>query len=135
MKTSGGYAIFIGNSEKVFVIQVEQSMGQIIEMFLKKVKKERPLTHDLMVNVFTALGVTLERVVITELKNNTYFARLVLKQENDLGKSFAEVDARPSDCLALACALWKPIFVGAELFESVEDMSELLREINRDNEE
>jgi uncharacterized protein len=135
VKTAGGYAIFIGNSEKVFVIQVEHGMGQVIEMFLRGTPKERPLTHDLMLNIFTALGVVLERVVISELKGTTYFARLVLKQENELGKSFAEVDARPSDCLALACALRRPIFVGAALFESVEDMSGLLREINGESED
>lgn len=133
VRTSGGYAIFIGNAEKVFVIQVEQGMGQVIEMFIKGVPKERPLTHDLMLNVFQGLGVTLERVVICELKKTTYYAKLVLKQENELGKSYAEVDSRPSDCLALACAVSCPVYVSAELFESVEDMSELLREINREN--
>jgi len=130
VRTSGGYAIFVGNPEKVFVIQVEHGMGQVIDMFLKGKPKERPLTHDLMVNVFKAMGVSLERVLITDLKSTTYFARLVLKQSNELGTSFAEVDARPSDCLALASAEAAPIFVDADLFESVEDMSEILSQIN-----
>lgn len=133
VKTAGGYAIFIGNPDKVFVIQVEHSMGQVIEMFLTNKSKDRPLTHDLMLNVFKAMAINLERVIITDLKSNTYFAALVLKQENDLGKSFAEVDARPSDSLALASALKAPIYVTTELFEAVEDMSELLSQIHPDN--
>ena len=132
IRTSGGYAIFIGNPEKVFVIQVEYSMGQVIEMFLKGKSKDRPLTHDLMISIFQAVGMTLERVVINDLKESTYFAQLVLKQENELGKSLAEVDARPSDCLALASALNAPVFVYAELFEAVDDMSELLDQISPD---
>ena len=107
-------------------------MGQVIEMFLKGKSKDRPLTHDLMISIFQAVGMTLERVVINDLKESTYFAQLVLKQENELGKSLAEVDARPSDCLALASALNAPVFVYAELFEAVDDMSELLDQISPD---
>ncbi len=66
------------------------------------------------------------RVVITELRNSTYFARLILKQENELGKKFVEIDARPSDCLALAAAHKRPVFVAKPLFEQVEDMTEHL---------
>ena len=68
--------------------------------------------------------------VITELKNSTYFARLILQQQNELGRKIVEIDARPSDCIALATALKKPIYVSASLFEQVEDMSEVLDRIN-----
>jgi bifunctional DNase/RNase len=71
-----------------------------------------------------------ERVVITELKNSTYFARLFLQQENELGRKIVEIDARPSDCLALAAAQKRPIFVRNSLFEQVEDMTEVLERIN-----
>jgi bifunctional DNase/RNase len=68
--------------------------------------------------------------VITELKNSTYFARLILQQQNELGRKIVEIDARPSDCLALATAQKKPLFVSASLFSQVEDMSKWLEEIN-----
>jgi len=129
LPAQSGCAIFVGNDTKVFVIQVEHNMGAIIGMFLRDTPKERPLTHDLINNIFKGLSVTIERVVITELKNSTYYARLVLQQENELGRKIVEVDARPSDCLALATAQKRPIFVSNDLFEQVEDMSELLERI------
>ena len=130
LPANSGCAIFVGNDQKVFVIQVEHNLGQIIQMFLRDQPKERPLTHDLMVNVFKGFGITVERVVITELKNSTYFARLILKQENELGKKFVEIDARPSDCLALAAAHKRPVFVAKGLFDQVEDMTEYLDKLN-----
>jgi hypothetical protein len=98
-------------------------------MFLRDTPKERPLTHDLINNIFKGLSVTIERVIITEMKNSTYYARLILQQENELGRKIVEVDARPSDCLALATAQKRPIYVSNDLFDQVEDMSELLERI------
>ncbi len=130
LPANSGCAIFVGNDEKVFVIQVEHSMGAVIGMFLRDTPKERPLTHDLIANILKGFNVTVERVVITELKNSTYFARLILQQQNELGRKLVEIDARPSDCLAIASAQKRPIYVATSLFEEVEDMSEILNRIN-----
>ena len=130
LPTNSGCAIFIGNDDKVFVIQVESNMGSVIGMFLHDQPKERPLTHDLMATVFKGFNIAVERVVITEMKNATYFARLILQQQNELGRKIVEVDARPSDCLALATAQKRPLYVTTALFEQVEDMSKWLEEIN-----
>jgi bifunctional DNase/RNase len=135
LPANSGCAIFVGNDEKVFVIQVEPTMGAVIGMFLRDTPKERPLTHDLMNSVLKGFGISVERVVITELKNATYFARLILQQQNELGRKLVEIDARPSDCLALAAAQKRPIFVSSQLFEQVEDMSEVLERINENTEE
>src|SRR5690606_1885467 len=135
LPANSGCAIFVGNDEKVFVIQVEHNMGAIINMFLRDTPKERPLTHDLINSIFKGFEITVERVTITDLKNSTYFARLMLKQENELGKKIVEIDARPSDCLALATAQKKPIFVRSALFNQVEDMSEVLERINENSDE
>jgi hypothetical protein len=105
-------------------------MGAVIGMFLRDTPKERPLTHDLINRMFQGFGINVERVIITDLKNSTYFARLILQQQNELARKIVEVDARPSDCLAIAAAQKKPIFVSAPLFEQVEDMSEVLNRIN-----
>src|SRR5688500_15778719 len=134
LPANSGCAIFVGNEQKVFVIQVEHNMGAIIGMFLRDTPKERPLTHDLMNSVLKGFGISVERVIITELKNSTYFARLILQQQNELGRKLVEIDARPSDCLALAAAQKRPIFVSSALFEQVEDMSEVLERINEGNE-
>ena len=61
LPAQSGCAIFVGNDDKVFVIQVEQSMGLVISMFLRGAPKERPLTHDLMANVFKGFNITIER--------------------------------------------------------------------------
>jgi len=130
-----GCALFIGNDAKVFVINVEPTMGQVIRNFLREVPKERPLTHDLIANIFRGFNISVERVVITELKNSTYYARLTLLQQNEVAKKIVEIDARPSDCLAIATAQKRPIFVSASLFEQVEDMTEYLDKINESGDE
>jgi len=130
LPANSGCAIFVGNDEKVFVIQVEHNMGAVIGMFLRDTPKERPLTHDLINSIFKGFNVTVERAIITELKNSTYFARLILQQQNERGRKIVEIDARPSDCLAIATAQKKPLFVASDLFSQVEDMSKWLEEIN-----
>ena len=130
LPANNGCAIFVGNDEKVFVIQVEHNMGAVISGFLRDAPKERPLTHDLMNSIFKGFNIEVERAVITELKNATYFARLILQQQNELGRKLVEIDARPSDCLALICAQKKPLFVSQALWGQVEDMSKWLDEIN-----
>ena len=135
LPANSGCAIFVGNDDKVFVIQVEHNMGAIIGMFMRDTHKERPLTHDLIASVFKGFNITVERVIITELKNSTYFARLILKMQNELGRKLVEIDARPSDCLALATAQKRPIFVAQPLFSEVEDMSEVLERINEKSDE
>src|SRR5256885_10756909 len=53
LPTSGGCAVFIGNSDKVFIIYVDQTVGSAITMFMRDISKERPLTHDLMAHLMT----------------------------------------------------------------------------------
>jgi uncharacterized protein len=101
--TSGGCAVFLGNGEKVFVIQVDQSAGAAIAMFLCGTQKQRPLTHDLFASILRAFEAKIERVIINDLKRGTYFARLVLGAQNELKqREMIEIDARPSDCIAMA---------------------------------
>src|SRR2546423_4147226 len=99
LPANSGCALFVGNDEKVFVINVEPQMGTVIGMFLRDTPKERPLTHDLINRMFQGFGIMVERVVITDLKNSTYFARIILQQQNEIARKIVELDARPSDCL------------------------------------
>lgn len=130
LPAKGGVALFLGNEEKVFVITVDVAMGGVIDMALRGTPKDRPLTHDLIGLIFKGFGISVERVVITSLRNATFFARLILRQENELGTKIVELDARPSDCLALAAAGQKPVYVTRSLFDEVEDMSEVLDQFN-----
>jgi len=130
--SNNGTAIFLGNKEKVFIIAVDTHMARVIEEFRAEVPKPRPMTHDLMVSIMKGFGVTVERVVITDLRESTFFARLVLLQQNELGKKIVEIDARPSDSLAIAMAHKRPIFISQALFDRMDDASEMLERISQE---
>src|SRR6266478_4442125 len=129
---SDGCAVFLGNEDKVFVMFVDQSVGAAITMFMQGTQKERPLTHDLLANVLRALGAKIDRVVVNDLKDGTYFARLVLSAENETQKKVIEIDARPSDCIAMATQQSAPIFVSLDVWDEVEDMTEVLRKMKQE---
>jgi hypothetical protein len=136
LPTTQGRAVFLGNDEKTFVIYVDESVGAAIAMFIAGTPKERPLTHDLMTHLMTALGAKIERVIINDLKTSTYFARLILSAENELlQKKIIELDARPSDSIALATAQKAPIYVAREVWDEVEDMSDVLRKMEESAEQ
>lgn len=84
-----------------------------IALEMEKIATPRPMTHDLLKNVLVELGFRVERVVITELKDNTFYARIHLSRE---GASF-DVDSRPSDAIALALRSKAEIFVEEEVLE------------------
>ena len=130
LQTNAGRAVFLGNEEKVFVIYVDESVGAAITLFLQNTPKERPLTHDLMGHLMTALGAKLDRVIINDLKRATYFARLIISAENELQqRKIIELDARPSDCIALATQQKAPIYVSRDVWDEVDDMSEILKKM------
>ena len=127
---NSGRAVFIGNDDKVFVIYVDESVGAAISMFMNETPKERPLTHDLIGHLLAALGAKVERVVINDLKSETYFARLIVSAENELfEKKIVELDGRPSDCIALAIAQRAPMYVSRDVWDEVEDRSDVLRHL------
>ncbi len=129
MPTANGCAVFLGGDEKTFVIYVDPSVGTAIQMTLNGVKKERPLTHDLIGSIFLGLGATLEHVLVNDAREGTFFARLLLRMENELGRKLVEIDARPSDSIVLALQQKRPIFVAREVFDGVEDMSAILEKV------
>ena len=130
LPTKEGCAVFLGNADKVFVIYVDQTVGAAITMFMRETPKERPLTHDLLANIMMALGAKVERVIINELKNATYFARLIISAENELQqRKIIEIDARPSDCIAIAIQQKASIYISREVWDEVDDMSEVLKKM------
>lgn len=126
------FAVFLGNSDKTFVIYVDESVGTAISMFMRGVMKERPLTHDLLANVLMAFGAKIDRIVINDLSGSVYRARLIIVAENELhSKKLIEIDARPSDSIAMATQSGAPIFVARSVWEAVDDMTEALEEIEK----
>jgi len=125
--TNAGVAVFVGNAEKIFVIYVDPSVGSAINMFVNGASKERPLTHDLMALILAAVGAKVDRVIVNDLKSGTYFGRLIITAENELQqRKIIELDSRPSDCLAMATQQKAPIFVSRDVWDEVEDMSDVL---------
>jgi bifunctional DNase/RNase len=132
----GSFAVFMGNSEKVFVIYVDETVGAAISMFMRGVNKERPLTHDLISLILMGFGAKVERVIINHMKGSVFHARLIITAENQLhNKKVVELDARPSDSIALAVQQNAPIYVSAEVWNAVEDMTETLEKIEKQGEE
>ncbi len=133
LPTSGGCAVFLGNNDKVFIIYVDQTVGSAITMFMRDVSKERPLTHDLMGHLMTALGAHVERIIINDLKNATYYGRMIIRAENELQqKKIIELDSRPSDCIAMATQQKAAIYVSQEVWDEVDDMTDVLRKMEEE---
>ncbi len=123
----GTFALFLGNAEKTFVIYIDENVGGAISMFLSKTPKERPLTHDLMANLLMSFGAKVERVVINDMNGAVFYARLILAAENELhSKKLVELDARPSDSVAMAVQQGAPIYVADSVWERVEDVTSTL---------
>lgn len=132
MPTSNGCAIFIGPDERTFIIYVDSGIGGAISMIINDVKRERPMTHELIGHVFVGFGIELQRVVINDVSNGTFFARVILAMENELGKKIVEIDSRPSDAIALALHQKKPIYAHERVLLQTEDVTELLERILRE---
>jgi bifunctional DNase/RNase len=99
--------------ERTLPIWVGPVEANAIAMQVENVESPRPMTHDLLRSVLTDLGATLTRVVISDLRDGTYFAYLQLKRDEDI----LFVDARPSDALALSLRTRAPVFVEARVMD------------------
>ena len=99
------------SERRALPIFIGQEQARAIMGPLEDHKPPRPLTHDLMVSVFKAFDLTLERVIIHSLQKDTFYASLILQQ----GETTKEIDARPSDAIAIALRTNSPIWVMEEV--------------------
>ena len=99
--------------ERVLPIWIGPAEASAIAMELAGVKFSRPLTHDLLKQVIVGLGADLRKVIITQVKDNTYYAELHIYR----GDTVIQIDARPSDSIAVALRLKAPIFTSETLLE------------------
>jgi bifunctional DNase/RNase len=88
-----------------------------IDRRLKGIELPRPLTHDLLANTIEQLGGRIEKVVISDLKDHTFYAVIRVRQ----GEKTVEIDSRPSDAIGLAAGLNIPLFVEEHIFEQLEE--------------
>ena len=101
--------------ERQFPIMIGTFEGLAIDRRVKGLTTPRPMTHDLMANLIDKLDCELERIVIHDLKEHTFFAKVVIRQNGSL----VEVDARPSDAIALGVASETPLYVEESVLQDV----------------
>lgn len=113
-----------GESQRVLPIFIGGPEATAIALALEGVATPRPMTHDLLKGLLDEVGVTLERVVVTELREGTFYAELHLRS----GEKTHQLSSRPSDAIALAVRTGSPIFVEeavlAEAATAVDDEQE-----------
>ncbi len=113
---------------RVLPIWIGPSEASSIAMELAGKKFQRPLTHDLMKTLVDGLGGRVNKILITELEESTFFAKILLNRDEE---EVVSVDARPSDSIALALRAKSPIFVDRNLFKEVDGLT---RELNEEEE-
>lgn len=130
LPTQAGCAVFLGDGEKAIVFYIDPGVGSSINSALSGQIPPRPLTHDLYLLTLRAFGAKVSRAVIVKMENDIYYARLILEAENEImEKKIVELDARPSDCLAITTRCGVPFFVVKEVWDELEDMSGVLKEM------
>ena len=103
------------DGERMFPILIGIFEATSIDRRVKDISTPRPLTHDLLVNLVETMGGEFQDVVISELREHTYYAILRVRQEGEL----LEIDARPSDAIAIAVTCDLPIYVNEEVLNDV----------------
>lgn len=99
------------SGKKILPIWVGAAEGNSIALAMSNMKASRPLTHDLIVNIFDRLEIEIARVVISDLIENTFYASLYLLHNNEE----IHIDSRPSDAIAIAIRLGAAVFVEEEV--------------------
>ncbi|MHA8082107.1 bifunctional nuclease domain-containing protein [Aquirufa sp. A-Brett2-15D] len=98
-----------------FPIVIGSQEAQSISVFLEHIQTSRPLTHDLCVNLLSYSNLSVEKVLITDFKDGIFYANLVINKDGEIIK----VDARPSDSVAIAIRLDKPILISEKLLHDI----------------
>jgi hypothetical protein len=132
LPTQAGCAVFLGDGKKVIVFYIDPGVGAAINVVLSGQKPARPLTHDLFGQMLTAFGATVTRAVIVRMEHEVYYARLIVEAANEImERKIVELDARPSDCIALCARSGAPVFVVRELWDRLEDMADTLEQMRQ----
>jgi bifunctional DNase/RNase len=105
--------------ERMLPIIISIFEASAIKLEISGLKPPRPLTHDLLFKTIEHMGGKIEKVVVTELKENTFYARIIIKKDDERR---VEVDARPSDSIALAVRAKVPIFVNEEVLKEAQSI-------------
>lgn len=117
MQTRSYTVMVLAAKEKRFAIYADPSVGRLLQLYLTGQNKPRPLTHDLMQMVFQGFEIVIKQVVINDLNDTVYFARIFFEQQHGDIREIVEIDARPSDCIVLALMTNVPLYCTREVLE------------------
>ena len=117
MQSKSYTCIVLRTEEKKFAIYADPGVGKAMQLYLTKTEKLRPYTHDLMNMIFKGLDVKVSQIVINDLQDTVYFARVFLEQKMNDILHIVEIDARPSDCITLALTHRAPLYCTREVLE------------------
>ncbi|MFT4176398.1 MAG: bifunctional nuclease family protein [Luteolibacter sp.] len=135
LPTQAGCAVFLGDGQKAIVFYIDPGVGASINAALAGQLPARPLTHDLMLMSLETFGAKVSRSIIVNMENEIYYARLIIEAKNEImERKIVELDARPSDCVALSVRCRAPMYVVRELWDRLPDMSGALEEMQRNAE-
>lgn len=109
--------LLVPAEEMCLPIWIGPAEAASIALALRGEKYQRPLTHDLTCTIIDGLGARLDKVVVTDQREGTYFGKLYLQRDQEL----IGIDARPSDCIALALRCDAPIFLAEKVLEAVRE--------------
>jgi bifunctional DNase/RNase len=117
-----GYVVVLQEKggDRLLPIWIGQAEAESIVIHMQKMKRQRPMTHDLCKNLIVGMGVTLRRIEITHVEDNTYFGELHLER----GGTITRIDSRPSDAIAIALRLDAPMFAAESLLVRPDDDAE-----------
>jgi len=120
--------IFLDETDgtRILPIWIGPMEAQAIAIRLSGYPSPRPMTHDLIFSVIKTLGLTVKRVTITDIVENTYYSQLHLAEPD--GSNMRLVDSRPSDAVALAVRFGCPIFINEDVFEKTQVLSKPITE-------
>lgn len=124
MQSRSYTVVVLATDTKKFAIYTEPNHGKSMQMYLTGTSKPRPFTHDLVQMIFRGLDIKIKQVVINDLQDTVYFARLFLEQQMGEILHIVEIDARPSDCITLALLYHAPLYCTRKVLDmavSVED--------------
>ncbi len=122
-------AIFVICPSKTFVFQAERGLGERLRRAQEGRRAARPLTHELLSDACAAFGAKLAGVTFSDFRDGVFFTTVSLEMKNELGEKFVELDARPSDALALAFSAHAPVLVSAKMLARCEDASPILEKL------
>jgi len=111
--------IVLKSMEKKFAIYVESDVGKTLQLYLTDVEKARPQTHDFISSLFKGFEIRVKHMIINDVQDTIFYARLFLEQMRGDTKHVVEIDGRPSDFITLALMHNAPVYCTTDVLEKV----------------